>query len=84
MVTTDCRRPIRSVGRASVYREGGRWFKPRPDREIMLTVIGRLVSVKMIASLGVDVKPLALSPSSFFLWSNQRGRKTTHTPVGKE
>ena len=33
----------------------------------MLTVIKDLVSVQMIASLGDDVKPLALSPSYFLI-----------------
>ena len=50
----------------------------------MLAVISHLVSVKMIASLGSDDRPLAFSPSSFFQWSNRRGRKRSHTPVGKE
>ena len=35
--------------------------------KIMLTVIKDLVSVQMIASLGGDVKPLALSPSYFLI-----------------
>jgi len=33
----------------------------------MLAVIWDLVWVKMITSLGGDIKPLALSPSSFFI-----------------
>ena len=35
--------------------------------KIMLAVIKDLVSVQMIASLGGDVKPLALSPSYFLI-----------------
>ena len=31
-----------------------------------------------------DVKPLALSPSSFFHWSNRRRRKRAHTTDRKE
>ena len=72
-VTTACRPSVSSFGRASVCREGGRWFNPRPDREIMLAVIWHLVSVKMIASLGGDDRPLAFSPSSFFHWSEIDG-----------
>ena len=53
--------------------------------EIKMPHMRRSVSqpFKMIASLSDDVKPLALSLSSFFHWSNRRGRKRTHTPVGK-
>ena len=51
--------------------------------EIMLAVIWDLVSVQIIASLGDDVKLLALSSSSFCHWSNRRGRKITHTTVPK-
>ena len=52
--------------------------------EVMLVVIWDLVSVQMIASMGSDIKPFALSPSSFFHWSNQRGHKRTSTTVRKE
>ena len=38
----------------------------------------------MIASMGSDIKPFALSPSSFFHWSNQRGHKRTSATVRKE
>ena len=41
----------------------------------MLALILDLVSVMMIASLAGQVKPLVLSPSCFFQWTNQRGRK---------
>ena len=44
-------------------------------------MIKDLVSVQMIASLGGDVKPLALSPSYFL--SIGTGHKRTHTAVRK-
>ena len=52
--------------------------------EVMLAAIWDLVSVQMIASMGDDIKQLALSPSSFFHWSNQGGHKRASTTVRKE
>ena len=52
--------------------------------EVMLAVIWDPVSVQMIASVGDDIKQLALSPSSFFHWSNQGGHKRASTTVRKE
>ena len=49
----------------------------------MLVVIWDIISVQRIASLGGDVKLLALFPSSFCHWSNLKGRKRTHTTVRK-
>ena len=47
----------------------------------MLALTLDLVSVMMIASLAGQVKLLVLSPSCFFHWTNQRGRKRTHTTL---
>ena len=51
----------------------------------MLAVIDLdLVSVQMIASLCGNFKHVALSPSSFFHWSNRRGKIKEPTPVFSE
>ena len=88
------RHPVSSVGRAPVCRAGSRTFKSRPDRqsgsffkksgEIMLATIWDLVSVKVIASLGSDVKPLVLSPSSSFQQSKSKGTKKNPHYCSKE
>ena len=89
------RHPITSVGTAPVCQVGGHGFKQRPDQQPgslknwwdhvnLLAVIWDLVSVQVMASLCGDVKPFALSPSSFCHWSKQRGRKRTHSTVRKK
>ena len=59
-------------------------FLEKKSGEIMLTAIWDLVSVKVIASLGSDVKPLALSPSSFFQQSKSKGTKKNPHYCSKE
>ena len=59
------------------------YTRKNKTRLIFPRINGPIVSVQRIASLGGDVKLLALFPSSFCHWSNPKGRKRTHTTVRK-
>ena len=70
VAVVEAKTPLLGERRSTEW--GGHGFKPRPDQQPGSLKNWRdhvedLISVKMFTSLGSDVKPLALSPSSFLI-----------------